>query len=300
MLMICCTTILCAHTVIMSSLWFAQLKRCKAVKEFAAYSRRREGAVNKAIEGNPFHVFERCTDGLQAVPTSWVTQPAATPVATPAATFVGTTEVYPRCATGTGPTTSAPCCPKPNANCQCSKARTDSLQCPGDGYDVMGAESVRTEGGCWNTGDVQNHGPSTCNYPYILLTPVATNVYPLDGMPSAPTDKGMEAHSDPERGMALFTNLPQVVRAAQTNHLHPMHGDLIIYIHYMVRYMYVPYCTQSQTPPQPLPAHMLPTLMPLPMLPLPMLLLLLLLLCRKDLFESICRNLRLTHQTCGD
>ena len=60
---------------------FAQLKRCKAVKEFAAYSRRREGAINKAIEGNPYHTFERCTEKLQAVPSSWVPQPVAIPAA---------------------------------------------------------------------------------------------------------------------------------------------------------------------------------------------------------------------------
>jgi len=288
-----------------------QLKQCKAVKENKDLGL--SGAVNKVIGDQPYHTFERCTDNLQAVPSSWVQpQQAAQPAVQPQdlcnpidldgidaderAEFVNDTtlegklrtqmvwaagatvglasnievwgaeagraartcaqyadflgyvhdygairhareeccaEVYPRCAPGQDPDLdpagTGPCCPKADADCQCNKYMTDNGLCPGDGYDDMGAYSVRAEGGCWNTNDANpnldtNLDISTCNYPFIPMDQDVTSLaarrseggfqegYSEDSSnpnPNPSTDKGMYAYSVPEFGMAWFTELPQ-------------------------------------------------------------------------------------------
>merc|ERR1712166_1543524 len=247
-----------------------QLKQCEAVKENKDLGL--SGAVNKVIGDQPYHTFERCTDTLQAVPSSWVQpQQAAQPAVQPQdlcnpidldgidaderAEFVNDTtlegklrtqmvwaagatvglasnievwgaeagraartcaqyadflgyvhdygairhareeccaEVYPRCAPGQDPDLdpagTGPCCPKADADCQCTKYMTDHGLCPGDGYDAMGADSVRVEGGCWNTNGIhaENAGQilsgatnldiSTCNYPFIPMDQDVTSL----------------------------------------------------------------------------------------------------------------------------
>merc|ERR1712166_1291881 len=283
-----------------------QLKQCKAVKENKDLGL--SGAVNKVIGDRPYHTFERCTDNVQAVPSSWVQpQQAAQPAVQPQdlcnpidldgidadertefmddntlegklrtqmvwaagatvasasnievwaaedgraartcaqyADFLGyvhdygairhareecCAEVHPRCALGQAPDPDAPpCCPKADANCQCTKYMTDNGLCPGDGYDDMVntthyADSVRVEGGCWNTNEIGTHAGdilngttnlniSTCNYPFIPMDQDVTSLAARrsEGGFQEGTDKGMYAYSVPEFGMAWFTELPQ-------------------------------------------------------------------------------------------